>query len=113
MAPSPCLSPNATLAPHLAVAVTAVDRAALTGLERHLALLATRSTNRVVQLPAPVVAVAIAITAPLSPSSTALRTPLGLIGEAPAGEQLLLVRTEDKTPTALHTLERLVDVVHG
>ena len=88
------------------------NRAALTGLERYLAVLAARGTNSVIHLPA-LVPIAVAITAPLSPGSTTLRTPLGLIGEASAGEQLLLVSAEDETPATLHTLERLVDIVHG
>jgi len=74
---------NDGLAPHFRITVAAVHRSPLSGLERYLTLTATRGAYSVKHLPRPIVAVATTL---LLPGFSALKTSLGLISKAPAGE---------------------------
>jgi len=94
-----------------AVALVAVYGSVLPGLKRYLCFYTTLSADNRIHFP-PMIAVAIPI-ALSSPGCSAIRTTLGLIGEAPGSEQRLLICTKSETCAALHALEGPVYVVHG
>jgi len=76
---------TAILGPDFGVALAAVHRSILSGLERYLRVFATIGTYSRIHFPLPLIAIAIPV-ALLFPGRSAFRTTLGLIGEAPVSE---------------------------
>ena len=75
----------------------------------------TRGTDSGIHLPSPLITIAIVIiwtTALLFPSSSALRTALGLIGKPLGMEELLLASAESEGSPTIGTLDRLVLKTH-
>jgi hypothetical protein len=74
-----------------------------------------RGIDSGIHLPSPLITIAIVIrwtTALLFPSSSALRTALGLISEPFAGKEFLLASAESEGSPTVRTLERLILKTH-
>jgi hypothetical protein len=94
-----------------AVAFTAIDRLALSGLERDLAFLAALGTNRGVQLARRWIARA-TFSAGRAPLLATIQTALGLVRVALGSKELLLPAGKREWITALDTCDLLVLVGH-
>ena len=79
----PCLTSG--LQPDLGVALVAIHRSALSGLEGYLRVFTTLGAYSRIHFPLPLIAIAIPI-ALLSPGRSAFRTTLGLIGKSPGSK---------------------------
>ena len=107
---------NAGSAPNFSVAVAAVHRSSVSGLERYLGVFPARGADGRMHFSLPLIAIAIPAiirtTALLFPGCSAVRTTLGLVGEPLASEELLLGSAKGETCAALHALEGLVYIGH-
>jgi len=106
----PCLTSG--LQPDLGVALVAIHRSALSGLEGYLRVFTTLGAYSRKHFPLPLIAIAIPI-ALLSPGRSAFGTTLGLIGKAPGSKQLLLICAKSETDATIRAFEGLLYVVHG
>jgi hypothetical protein len=100
---------SATLA---AVALATIDRSILARLERHFGVSATCGTHCRIHLPAGTKASVATTTAFLFSCRAATWTTLGLVGEAFAGEELLLTGSERETVPTIGALELFVGETH-
>ena len=107
---------NAGSAPNFSVAVAAVHRSSVSGLERYLGVFPARGADSRIHFSLPLIAVtipaAIPTTALLFLGCSAVRTTLGLISEALSSEELLLGSAKGETCAAVHALEGLVYIGH-
>ena len=94
------------------VALAAVHRPPVSGLERHLGVFTTRAANSIVHYPLALVAIAIT-TMLLLVGLSAFRTTLGLVCESFGSKELLLTSAKGETCAAVHTLKGLIYVGHG
>jgi len=96
-------SPLPFLLPDRPVALGAVDRPAVPGLERHLGISATASANRRVHfsLWSATSIVEVAFVPSGLAHSTAFWAPRGIVGEALLSEELLLANSEDELAAAV------------
>jgi len=92
------------------VAIRAVHGSPLSGLKRYFAVFAARGADGRMH---PSVPFAIAAGALLFSGCSAVRTTLGLIDEASAGEELLLGCAKGEIRAAIRATENSILVVHG
>ena len=98
------------LSPFRSVAVRAVHRSPVSGLERYLAVFATSSTGSGMHLSRLSVAAARAL---LLSSRPTIRAAPRLVDEALAGEELLLRGAEREVVATIRTVQSLVRVFDG
>jgi len=104
---------DAGSAPDCSVALAAVHWSPVSGLERYLGVFPARGADSRIHFSLPLIAVAIPATALLFPGCSAVRTTLGLVGEALGSEELLLGSAKGETCAAVYALEGLVYIGHG
>lgn len=108
--------PDTGSVPDFSVAVAAVHWSSVPGLERHLGVFPARGADSRIHFSLPLIAVAIPAAIPttalLFPGCSAVRTALGLVGEALGSEELLLGSAKGETCAAVYALEGLAYVGH-
>ncbi len=108
---------DAGSAPACGVAVTAVHWSSVSGLERYLGVFPASGADSRMHFSLPLITVAIAApirtTALLLLGCSAIETTLGLVREALASEELLLVSAKGEACAAVYALNGLVFVGHG